>query len=112
MAWRWKADFFPWTSSATVAATLDAGDVTGNLPAEIKAVDDGVIRAELGMAAADMDEQLGAAKALLDRIIVPVAGTSSGSPTGTEVFEYGSVRMTSTVDDDGNRTAVEWSAVE
>jgi hypothetical protein len=53
-----------------------------------------------------------AAKSLLDRIIVPAAGTSSGSPTGTEVFEYGAVRMTSTVDDDGNRTAVEWSAVE
>jgi hypothetical protein len=51
-------------------------------------------------------------KALLDRIIVPVGGTSSGSPDGTEIFEYGSVRMTSTVDSSGNRSNVEWGTVE
>jgi len=48
---------------------------SGNIPAEIKAVDDGVIRAELGMDAADMDEQL---DAILVQATAAAGSTGSG----------------------------------
>jgi hypothetical protein len=43
---------------------------------------------------------------LLDNMAPVIIGTSSGSPDGTEVFVYGGVTVTSTVDDDGNRATV------
>jgi hypothetical protein len=43
---------------------------------------------------------------LLDSMAPVIIGTSSGSPDGTEVFVYGGVTVTSTVDDDGNRSSV------
>jgi hypothetical protein len=49
--------------------------VAGNIPADVKAVDDGVIRAELGMAAADMDEQL---DAILVQATAAAGSTGSG----------------------------------
>jgi hypothetical protein len=73
--------------------------VAGNIPAEVKAVEDGVIRAELGMAAADMDDQL-------DAILVQAtaaAGASGGTGArtvaitvndGTAALESARVRMT------------------
>lgn len=49
------------------------------------------------------------ASTLIQRIMPGIAGTVTNAGTGTEVFVYGAVTMTVTVDDDGNRSAVEWS---
>lgn len=48
---------------------------------------------------------------IVDRIIVPCAGTTSGAGTGTEVFTYAGITMTATVDEVGERSAVEWGTV-
>lgn len=84
------------------------------------ALDASGIRSAVGLAAANLDTQIGtlataanlaAAKTLIDRIIVPVAGTTSGAGTGTEIFTYGGITMTSTVNEDGERATVEWGTV-
>jgi methionine synthase I (cobalamin-dependent) len=46
---------------------------------------------------------------LIDRCCTVIIGTVSGAGTGTEVFVYGGVTATVTVDDDGNRSAVTFS---
>lgn len=46
---------------------------------------------------------------LMDRFAPAIIGTASGSRSGVEVFIYNGVTMTSTVDDDGNRTSVVFS---
>jgi hypothetical protein len=49
------------------------------------------------------------ANTLVKRILPAVAGTVTGAGTGTEVFVYGGVTMTVTVDVNGNRSVVAWS---
>ena len=49
------------------------------------------------------------ANTLIKRIMPAVAGTVSGAGTGTEVFVYGGVTMTVTVDANGNRSVIGWS---
>lgn len=49
------------------------------------------------------------ANTLIKRIMPAVAGTVSGAGTGTEVFLYGGVTMTVTVDANGNRSVIGWS---
>jgi hypothetical protein len=49
------------------------------------------------------------ANTLVNRIMPALAGTVTGAGTGTEVFIYGGVTMTVTVDVNGNRSVVAWS---
>ena len=49
------------------------------------------------------------ANTLVKRLMPGMAGTISGAGTGTEVFVYGGVTMTVTVDANGNRSVVAWS---
>jgi hypothetical protein len=49
------------------------------------------------------------ANTLVKRIMPALAGTVTGAGTGTEVFVYGGVTMTVTVDVNGNRSVVAWS---
>ena len=82
------------------------------------------VRNAIGMAAADLDDQLAAIvedtgttipatittiDTLLDRMAPALIGTVTGAGTGTEVFVYGGVTATYTVDEDGNRSEVAFS---
>jgi hypothetical protein len=76
-----RQPFDPLAEYEIKAGALPFEAVAGNIPAEIKAVEDGVIRAELGMAAADMDDQLGA-------IADAISGIEGGGETSEAIYAY------------------------
>jgi hypothetical protein len=119
MVRRWKATAFPFETSATIpdsaGTTTLLSRVVGTIAAGNHVAQSGdsyaVVNSGIHGNAA-LKTLIDTVDAVADRIIVSVAGIVSGARSGTEVFEYDGLRMTSVNDGHGNRTSVTFEAIE
>lgn len=93
-------------AAASVSAIRNGLAITGEAATAADAL---VVHGDAHWATADLSAVLnaiGVVDGIVDRIAVAAIGDVSGAGSGTEVFVYGGVTLTATVDQDGNRTVV------
>jgi len=104
-------------AAADLDTQLDAivEDTGTTIPATLSTMDgkidtvDGIVDSILEDTGTTIPATITTIDTLLDRMAPALIGTVTGAGTGTEVFVYGGVTATYTVDEDGNRSEVSFS---